>query len=177
MQPVLSAFYGMVPNLMTEKYEKMMKAFEVKNKTEFKRYSTKFLMLLKTQDRLLNTKKEFMLGPWLESAKKWGRTAEEENPHELNARTLITSWFFQDSDLHDYAHREWGGLIEDFYLPRWEYFIASLTKELDTKKGNEVIYFKFADDWNHQKKSYPAEPIDDSFEVSHHIYETYFEEI
>lgn len=71
-----------------------------------------------------------MLGHWLEAAKLRATNDAERELFEYNARVQITTWSFQDSDLHDYAHREWGGLLADFYLPRWEMFISKLTAEL-----------------------------------------------
>jgi alpha-N-acetylglucosaminidase len=28
--------------------------------------------------------------------------------------------------LHDYSNREWGGLLKDFYYPRWKLFFDNL---------------------------------------------------
>ena len=58
-----------------------------------------------------------MLGPWLTSARSWGKTEAEKNLYEQNARDLITLWGDANSPLHEYANRQWSGLLNDFYRP------------------------------------------------------------
>lgn len=45
-----------------------------------------------------------------------------------NARTLLTTWGGQPQaeagGLHDYAYRQWQGLLSDFYYPRWHYYFT-----------------------------------------------------
>ena len=35
-------------------------------------------------------------------------------------------------DLHEYANREWNGLMADFYLPRWQKWLDALEDALAT---------------------------------------------
>jgi alpha-N-acetylglucosaminidase len=63
--------------------------------------------------------------------------------------------------LHEYAHKEWSGLLRDFYLPRWEMFVQDLNDRLDGKPGREVNYFEFEKKWTEERKEYPAEPSGD----------------
>ena len=72
------------------------------------------LELISDLDDLLATRKEFMLGTWIAAAREWGKTVEEKDLYEWNARLLITVWGFKDGSLHDYSHREWSGLLRDF---------------------------------------------------------------
>ena len=105
-----------------------------------------------------------MLGTWLEKAKRLGRTPAEKTYFEWNARTLITLWGNKKGarDLHDYSAREWQGLLEDFYRPRWERFISRL--EISLLSGKKFIP---ADDYNeevaftYEKKKYPTKPSGD----------------
>ena len=61
--------------------------------------------------------------------------------------------------LRDYAAREWHGMLNDFYKPRWERFISRLELSLLTGKS-----FKNVDDYNQEigftfeKKKYPSKP-------------------
>ena len=91
-----------------------------------------FLKLINDLDRLLNTNKHFMLGTWTEMARAIadeveGTTESDRDWLELNnARTLITTWGDEvnanQGGLRDYSYRQWGGMMKDFYLPRWQYF-------------------------------------------------------
>lgn len=98
----------------------------------FIRKRDEFLKLINELDRLLNTNKHFMLGRWTEMARAIadeveGATESDKDWLELNnARTLITTWGDEvnanEGGLRDYSYRQWGGMLKDFYLPRWEYF-------------------------------------------------------
>lgn len=86
-----------------------------------------FLQLILDLDKLLNTNKEFMLGHWTKRARAMadeisGTTDADRDWLELNnARTIITTWSFQEAGgLRDYSYREWGGMLKDFYYQRWK---------------------------------------------------------
>jgi len=99
--------------------------------------------MLRAEDSLLRTRSEFILGTWLAAAKAMGHTEEEKNLCEKNARTLMTYWGPDDpaTDVHDYAYKEWSGLLEDYYLPRWEMFIEDLGARLRGQgwAGNQLL--------------------------------------
>ncbi|MDE6853457.1 MAG: alpha-N-acetylglucosaminidase, partial [Muribaculaceae bacterium] len=92
--------------------------------------SAHFLRLIGLQDSLLSTHPSFRLSTWLEMARKHGSDAAESDFYERSARLLITTWggreASEDGELHDYANREWSGLLSAFYAQRWRrYFDAS----------------------------------------------------
>ena len=67
---------------------------------------------------------------WISAARAWGRTPQEKDYFERNARTIITVW--GDSYyLSDYANRDWDGLVETFYKPRWEMFFSAVMDAFD----------------------------------------------
>ena len=51
-----------------------------------------FLTLIDELEKLLGTRKEFLLGRWLGDARRMGKTQEEKNLYEHNARNLIGCW-------------------------------------------------------------------------------------
>ena len=128
-------------------HERMVLAFQKKDKERFMEYSGKFLNIIKDEDRLLSTRKEFMLGTWLAEAEKAGGTPEEKRRFVTNAKRLITTWTDTDSDLHDYANKEWSGLLIDFYLPRWEAYVTYKTSLLYGKKLAYPDYSKMEQEW------------------------------
>lgn len=56
---------------------------------------------------------------------------ELQDLYEHNARMLIGTWTETLSPVRDYAHKEWGGLLKDYYLPRWTNYIAYLKGTLE----------------------------------------------
>ena len=72
------------------------------------------------------THEAFLLGKWINDAKRWGTTKEESQLYEKNARDLVTLWGDKDAFLHDYASKQWAGLFKGFYKPRWEMFLTAV---------------------------------------------------
>lgn len=110
------------------------KSFDNKS---FRKHSQEFLKLLLLQDKLLGTRSEFRVGHWTEQARRCGTTVEESDLYEWNARVQITTWgnrYCADTGkLRDYAHKEWQGILKDFYYPRWKKYFSVLQDELDGK--------------------------------------------
>lgn len=107
-----------------------------KDKEAFDKHSKAFIDAINDMDQLLATRKDFLLGQWLNQAKKLGNTPEEKKLYEKNARDLITLWGNKTSNLHDYACKQWSGLLTGFYKPRWEQFFAYSKAQMER---NEAI--------------------------------------
>ena len=89
-----------------------------------------FLSICDSLVAVLKTRPEFSLEKWISAARAWGRTPQEKDYFERNARTIITVW--GDSYyLSDYANRDWDGLVETFYKPRWEMFFSAVLDAFD----------------------------------------------
>ncbi len=61
-----------------------------------------------------------------------GHERRRKKLYEKNARNLITLWGNQHSNLHEYACKQWSGMLKDFYLPRWRQFYTSAIQALDS---------------------------------------------
>ena len=61
-----------------------------------------FLDILEDLDRILATNENFLLGPWLESAKALATNCQERKLYEFNARNQITLWG-PDGQILDYG--------------------------------------------------------------------------
>ena len=138
----------------------------------------RYLELMRDIDRLLGTRREFLLGAWLRDAKRWATTDEERRLLEWNARNLITLWGPRDSILHEYAYRQWSGLIRGFYLKRWEMFLDRLNKSLETGKAFDAAEFEreiraWEEDWTHGTESYPTQPAGDPVLVGQELWAKY----
>ena len=110
----------------------------------------RFLQLILDIDELLNTNENFMLGRWTDMARCIadevdGTTEKDKQWLELqNARTLITTWGDRENSerggLRDYSYREWGGMMKDFYYPRWKTFFECYA-------GDKPMPDWFVNDW------------------------------
>lgn len=126
-------------------------------------YSVKMLGLLTDLDCILSTRPEFMVGTWLNSAKRMAKTDYEQELYEKNARAIITYWG-QDkpnTSLRDYAHKEWGGLVNDVYLPRWSAFFEYHKKRIQGIPCEPMNNTAFEIEWGNKKNLYPETPQSD----------------
>ncbi|MBN2023415.1 MAG: alpha-N-acetylglucosaminidase [Pirellulales bacterium] len=156
----------------------MMAAFEAKDREAFAANSREYIELIRDVDELLATRPEFLLGAWLADARRWGATDADRRHCEHNARRLITLWGPADSGLHEYAHRQWAGLVRGFYLRRWEQFIERLDQSLAKNEPLDAKQFDadiraWEERWVHENESYPATPQGDPVEVSLQMWEKY----
>lgn len=143
-------------------YASMMAAVKTKNLEAFKSSSTKFRKMILQQDSLLSSSKYFSLNRWLQQAVDFGGTKSDQENALLNAKTQIVFWGPDNNpktDLHDYAHKEWSGLLSTIYLSRWEQFIAWQTALMSSKNAPEPDYFKMEKEWVNRKDLYPVKPL------------------
>ena len=126
----------LMSNLGQAIHKKAAEAFVKKDKAAFTLHSNRFLEMLRDVDVLLRTRPEFNFDKWLTDARSWGTTNEEKDLFEKDATALVTVWGADgDPLIFDYSWREWTGLINSYYLKRWEKFYAMLQEHLD--EGNE----------------------------------------
>ena len=118
-------------------YQHTIADYKAVNIEGFKRNADRFLQMLLLQDELLGTRPEFRLGHWTEAARSCGSSPEEKRLYEWNARVQITTWgnrFCADTGgLRDYAHKEWQGLLKDFYYPRWKTYFDALLEQMEAQ--------------------------------------------
>lgn len=112
-------------------------AHEVGDSAAFATRRDEFLALMLDIDSILCTVPDFMLGRWTESARRIadevpGTTeADRQWLDRDNARKLITTWYDEAMarTLHEYSYRQWGGMLGNFYQPRWKaWFDAGMSE-------------------------------------------------
>ena len=115
-------------------YHKTIADYKAFSRQCFDKDAKRFLDMLLMQDKLLGTRTEFRLGHWTQAALNAGTTAEEKKLYEWNARVQITTWgnrYCADTGgLRDYAHKEWQGLLKDFYYVRWKAYFDALAAQM-----------------------------------------------
>ena len=160
-------------------HERMQAAVAARDVEQFRRDSAEFLELGHDLDILLGTRREFLLGPWLEQARRWGTTHAERDYYEANAREILTSWHVPGGQLTDYASRQWNGLLRDYYLPRWEKWIALTAASLE--RGNafpEQDYIAWVNarcaEWIHARGTpYASTPEGEPVETARRLFDKY----
>ena len=156
-----------------KQYLKAMADYKSFSRQDFKKDSDRFLKMILLQDKLLGTRQEFLLGHWIEEARNLGKTAEEKDLYEWNARVQITTWgnriCADNGGLHDYGHKEWQGLLKDFYYLRWSTFMKSLASQLSLQNTPQIDWYGLEEPWTLQKSPYSSKaegsPIDVAKEV------------
>lgn len=156
-----------------KQYLKTMADFKAFSRQDFKKDSDRFLKMILLQDKLLGTRPEFRVGRWIEEARSLGKTAAEKDLYEWNARVQITTWgnriCADNGGLHDYGHKEWQGLLKDFYYLRWSTFMKSLASQLSLQDTPRIDWYGLEDSWTLQKNPYSSKaegsPIDVAKEV------------
>lgn len=162
--------------------KKWVNAFHTKDTAGFRNYSRQFITLIDDLDRLLATRNDFLLGPWIASARNWGNTPAEKRQYEMNARDLITLWGDANSPLHEYANRQWSGLLSDFYKPRWQQFFDLLDQSLKMGKTPDLEGFEkeirgWEWRWVNEEKSFPLTPSGNSLYIARQLYYKYRQKI
>lgn len=149
-----------IANEGREVYYNMDKALKEKNLKEFERWSAKFVDLMKDQEELLSCHKDFMVGNWIAQAHRLATNDQEKKLLEWNARTQISYWGPDNAktSLHEYANKEWSGILKDLYLPRWEKYIAVKIQQLKGENVAEPDFYNMEKSWSESMNPYPQKP-------------------
>lgn len=161
-------------------YNQTVADFKSFDKKSFAAHSQEFLNILLAQDQLLATRSEFRVGRWIEQARSLGTTPEEKDLYEWNARVQITTWgdrvCANNGGLRDYAHKEWNGILKDFYYKRWAAYWQTLQDVLDGKPMVELDYYAMEEPWTLAHNPYPAKGEGDCITVAKEVFNKVFKD-
>lgn len=103
--------------------------------------TARYFKTLDDLDALLGTMPEYRLSTWVDNARRWGRNKAEQDLMERNAKLQVTIW--GGPILHDYAWKEWSGLVSSFYKQRWirmlRVLVESESKPFDAGAWDQSI--------------------------------------
>ncbi len=156
-------------------YNNMMESIKNKDKNSFEKNKEEFVKLLLLQDKWLGTNSMFRVGRWLTQSKNMLPDAQDKKLCEWNARVQITFWGPIDnpnSVLHDYANKEWQGLLKDLYLERWNKFFEYAEAKLDGKEAEYPKFFDIEKEWCAQQNNYNENPEGNVESIIREITET-----
>lgn len=134
--------------------------------------------LLPELDRLLSSSRHFLLGTWLEQARSLALDEKEARLYDLNARNQLTLWG-PSGEILDYANKQWGGLLQDYYAQRWRLFVHTLVECLESgqpfKQDNfNKVVFQVEKGFIFNGRQYPSQPQGDAFEIARRIFLKYY---
>ena len=144
-------------------YYALVQAYEAHDLVAFKTQSKRFSTLLLDQDELLSTHPGFNVSTWLQQARAASSNEAVQDLYERNARQLIGTWTEEQSVLRDYAHREWGGMLRDYYYPRWQTYLAHLERQLQGVNEAEPNLYPAERQWVESHNRYKlsgADPVE-----------------
>jgi len=155
-------------------YPIMIDAYKAGEKELFAAASQRFLELILLQDKLLASRPEFKVGTWIEKARNLGTTPEEKDLYEWNARVQVTTWgnrvAADKGGLRDYAHKEWNGLLRDFYYNRWKVWIDCQKAQLDGAPVKAIDFYAIEEPWIKQTNPYSSQAEGDVIAVAKEVY-------
>lgn len=161
-------------------YGEVVAAYKAKDRKTFDNASYRFLDIILQQDRLLSSMPDFMVGHWISQARSLATNASDADHYEWNARTQITVWgnrqAAEQGGLREYAHKEWSGVLADFYYPRWKAYFDALAATLDGKPMCQFDFYAMDEAWTRRHNAYPSTAQGDAVEFAREAYENVFAE-
>ena len=164
-------------NYSAELHRQVIAAWQARDSGRFQTAAGRMRELIRDLDELLATRPEYLLGRWLSDARRWGKNRQERDRLEWNARRVITMWGEQPL-IRDYSRREWSGMLNGFYLKRWEKFYAALAAALAAGGSFDQPAFdrelqQWERRWADGHESYPVRPRGDSLALSRRLWAKY----
>lgn len=144
-------------------------AYDRGDEATFRTLTTLWLNLMRLTDDVAGTHPDFLLGPWVNDARRMATDDAERAEFERTAKALVTVWGDRTTagTLHEYANRSWHGLVADFYLPRWQTWLDELTDALhEGRAPTPVDWFAFEEPWTRERKDYPLRPVADPYRTA-----------
>lgn len=156
---------GLLPRIKT--------AYDTGDRQAFDSLTTQWLAAMDLVDRLGATNEQTMLGAWLADARADASDEESAQRREHAARTLLTVWGNRSGNnagLHDYANREWAGLVGTFYKKRWERYFAELHAAMtENREPRAIDWYAMGEAWAAESSDLPARSRGDVHAVASEV--------
>lgn len=153
-----------------------MAAYDAGDQANYDRLSGQFLALISDSDKLLASYPQWRFGEMYERAQAKGKTAEEKRNMEVACKQLVTTWSGKIDALNDYSNRQLGGLMKDFYLPRWKFFFDAYGQALEGTLEKSKVDQEFRDKvhqfetaWSQEATPYTSKPEGNTLAIAQGI--------
>lgn len=152
--------------------------------------TNRMLLTMEHLEEILATNEDFLLGKWIGDALALAgdlsvgedivtRTKLQEY-YEYEARNQVTRWGDHNNEaIHDYAGKEWAGLVKGYYIPRWTMWLSEVCSAYTDNRAMDEKALKkkriqFELQWQVSHEAYPTMTVGDSLTISKRIYDKYF---
>ena len=158
-------------NKLTSLVRKTVSAYKSKDYLICLEYGEQLTDLIDTLDRVLLNSRYFSFSSYIGPAKEYTDKLDDftRELYMINAKALITTWYCRllsdDGNLHDYAHRQLGDLVNSFHKMRWEKFLEQVKAEMDGQKPAEIDWFKVEWDWVLSETKFTSKVREDSLKA------------
>ncbi|MGW4028460.1 alpha-N-acetylglucosaminidase [Streptomyces sp. NPDC004838] len=140
----------------------------------FRALSALWLKLMRLADTMAGCHRSFLLGPWLEDAKRLATSPAEAVELERTARALITTWGDRPvaDRIGNYANRDWHGLIADVHLPQWEAYLGEVASALAAGRTPKSFdWYPAEEAWTKDRRAHPTRPTGDAHRTARRVYD------
>lgn len=183
-------------NLVVQNQDKLIDLVKSGAADEVRAFGNMQIAIMRDIDDLLSCRSELTLARWINQARARASNDALKRYYVRCARLLLTIWGDVDGEgaLYDYAWREWNGLIDEYYIPRWQMYYEYLehclrdktpiermgkpdmfnrAKREDTAFGKRLAAWEKA--WIDDDREYPAPSDRDVTETARRLFEKYFD--
>ncbi|MGW1193132.1 alpha-N-acetylglucosaminidase [Streptomyces sp. NPDC002559] len=146
-----------------------------KDVARFRTLAALWLKLMRLADTMAGCHRAFLLGPWLEDAKRLATSPAEAVRLEWTARTLITTWADRTAadQLSNYANRDWHGLLSEVHLPQWQAYLDELTDALvEDRAARPFDWYPGEEEWTRRTDAHPVRATGDAHRTARRVFET-----
>ncbi|MER5500306.1 alpha-N-acetylglucosaminidase TIM-barrel domain-containing protein [Streptomyces sp. NPDC002561] len=146
-----------------------------KDVARFRTLAALWLKLMRLADAVAGCHRAFLLGPWLEDAKRLATGPAEAVRLEWTARTLITTWADRTAadQLSNYANRDWHGLMGEVHLPQWRAYLDELTDALvEGRAAKPFDWYPGEEEWTRRTDVHPVRATGDAHRTARRVFET-----
>ncbi|MCY0942093.1 alpha-N-acetylglucosaminidase [Streptomyces antarcticus] len=150
---------------------KIKAAYEAGDLDRFRELTAEWRRAERQLEELIGSDPNFLLGGWLKAARSWGADEAERDRYEYDARSILSVWGRHSTSeggfLHDYANREWSGLVSELYGPRWELYFDSLEEALAGGTApREIDWHAEEEAWARRTTRHPDRPSGDPYALA-----------
>jgi len=148
-------------------FGELVNAYRGKDRKVFNAATDRFLHFISLTDDLLSADPYYHLDTWQEQALRLGNTPEEKEQYIRNAMMLITYWGEnnrKEDNLHEYAYKEWSGMMRSFYQERWEMYFTYLRGVMEGRDAPAPDFFNWERKWVEENQKIKPEKVHRSLE-------------